>query len=596
MSATRHPLGLLLGIALVSNVFTIACAGPTRAVRDDGDGPVRITLVGTNDLHGWLEPRPLPSGPDGAPLVGGIDAFAGYLNILREQRPGEVVLLDAGDLFQGTLVVNFTEGEAVIKAYDVLRYDAVALGNHEFDYGPVGEPVVALTPADDPLGTIKRHIARASFPILTGNVFEKATGRPVQWEGARRSVVIERNGVRIGIIGLSTPMTPTVTLAQNVESLDFRPLLPVTLELAEEVRRQGAQVVVLLMHAGGGCEDVDDPRNTDSCNEASELFELMSELPAGTVDAVVAGHTHQYLAHWVDGVPAIQSGSYGESFGVIEFFVDRDTGKVSRDDTRIWRPVPICRSVYESTGTCRDGKGEVVPPRFLGVEVKPSRDVLDVIRDDLRRVQSLKNEVLGPVLVQPFERSRVAESSLGSFVADIMRATVPDSDVAATNSGGLRSDIGPGRITYGDVFNALPFENRMAVLDVSGEELLEFLRFGVAGKHGIFQVSGVVVEVLAPGAKACRPEDGRLVSARFDDGRAIDPGARYSLVTNDFVAGGGDSMTPVLDRIGSDDIHIRNDLPALREAVVAHFRANPDLAVPPVKPGGRIRFVTPKCD
>src|SRR5262245_58021783 len=130
-----------------------------------GSGPRMLTVVGTSDLHGHLE---------GDGNAGGVALLGGYLSVLR-QRPA-VVLLDAGDMFQGTLVSNLGEGAPVVRAMNALGYRAAAIGNHEFDYGPVGEASVARNPGEDPRGALKARAREARFPLLAANVIEESTG------------------------------------------------------------------------------------------------------------------------------------------------------------------------------------------------------------------------------------------------------------------------------------------------------------------------------------------------------------------------------------------------------------------------------------
>lgn len=591
--------------ALLAVLFSVSCvtssaisgvgSAPVWVEQPDTDEHVRLTIVGTNDLHGWIAPKERPVGPDDLPLAGGLDAFGGYLSILRAKRPDSVVLVDGGDMFQGTLVANLTEGAVVIKAYNHLGYDAVVIGNHEFDYGPIGPSVVALTEGEDPLGNIKRRITEARFPVLVGNVFEKASDTPVTWENAKRTHLVERKGVTIGVIGLTTPTTPSVTLRQNVESLDFKELAPMAVELAEQLRARGADVVLLVMHAGAGCQHSDDPHDVSSCNPKSELWDLMHELPANTVDAVVAGHTHQYLAHFVNGVPSIQSGSFGAGFGVIELVYNRKTQKVEPQMTKIWEPTPVCRLVFESTGDCSaNGTGPVRPAVFMGEKVIPDASLAALVAPDLKKVEAQIQEPLGPVLERPFGRARTEESDLGNLVADIMRASVAGARVAFTNSGGLRSDLPEGALTYGDIFNALPFENRIAELEVTGRQLRAMMRLGVAGNHGIMQVSGLQMVVAEGDSRAC--DGSRLVDLKFEDGAPIDDNAVYLVLTNDFVATGGDGFAPLLDEIGAEHIRVRNDLPPLRESVAAHLRATPSLSGPAPKTTPRIGWGRAVCE
>lgn len=559
---------------------------------DSGD-LVKLTIVGTNDVHGWIEPYERASGREGVSVLGGTDIFASYLKILRQKRPDGVVLLDAGDLFQGTLVANMTEGEAVIMAYNLLRYDAVAVGNHEFDYGPIGEGVIARSAAEDPIGNLKRRMGEAMFPFLAANVTEKATGNAPPWK-ARDTVIVERKGVRIGIIGLSTPKTPSVTLSQNVEALQFEALASSAKRSAAMLRERGANIVLVTMHAGGGCDTSTDPQDSSKCDGTGELFGMLKALPPGTIDAVVAGHTHQYLSHFVEGVPAIQSSSFGVAFGMIELWYDKKAGKVVPARTRISKPIPLCRKVFAATQDCRrDVGGPLEPARFLGEVVTPSVEVADALRPAFRLVEKRKAEQLGPVLMEGFGRARMRESELGNFVTDVMRTEVPGTKVAVTNSGGLRADLDAGPVTYGKVFSVLPFENRMVSMQLSGEQLVALLTQGVVGEHGILQVSGVRLEAVEPGTQPC-PGQPRISRVTFDDGSPIVPTELYQVVTNDFVANGGDGFDKVLDAVDSDRKAMRTEMAPLREIVASYLRAHPNL-IAPTRGQPRLKFYKPEC-
>ncbi len=577
----------LSALALWAAACASAPVSPTaRGGPSDSGRFVRLTIVGTNDLHGWVQPHPR-SIPGAPPILGGVDAFAGYLKILREKRPGDVLLLDAGDLFQGTLVDGVTEGASTVRAYNALGYDAVAVGNHEFDYGPVGPDVVAVHPGEDPLGNLKARMKQARFAFLTANILDQKTGEPPPWP-ARQTMLVRRGGLVVGLIGLTTPDTPEVTLAQNVAGLAFEPLAATAIDQAKKLRAQGAQVIVVLAHAGGSCRPGGDPRDENSCDLSGEIFRMVEAIPPGTVDAVVAGHTHQYIANFVHGVPVIQSGSHGVAFGVIGLWFDRKARHVDQQRTRIWQPVPICREVFASTHDCRhEAAGPLVPATFLGEVVQPSRKVEAALRPDLRRVVRLKNERLGPSLDSPFTRSLWKESSLGDYVADVMRESVPGTQVAFTNSGGLRADLTPGPVTYGEVYDALPFQNRLVVLHATGRELLAFFEHGVRGEHGVLQTSGVRLRVAAP----CSGKPAHVVSAVLADGTPLEPDRTYQAVTNDFIASGGDGFGVVLRDIDRDHIVVRNDLPSLRDAVVASLRAHPEMRGPR---GGqpRLKFVS----
>ncbi|MBI5546545.1 MAG: metallophosphoesterase, partial [Deltaproteobacteria bacterium] len=169
----------------------VSCA--TRAsLPPDSSEPIHLTIVATNDFHGWLTPHERPRPEGGTIQIGGVDLLASFVSTLRCENPGGVLLVDGGDLFQGTLASNLTEGAAVIEAYNRLGYDAAALGNHEFDFGPVGIQVTVHGPGEDPLGAIKERVKEAQFPVVASNVTEKGSKRVPSW--LRTGTIVEKNG------------------------------------------------------------------------------------------------------------------------------------------------------------------------------------------------------------------------------------------------------------------------------------------------------------------------------------------------------------------------------------------------------------------
>ena len=167
--------------ALVFNALPAASPAPTPA-------PHCIQLVSTTDVHGHLEPEEHHAGAFSV-AQGGLPGFAGYLDIVRAKYRGQVLLLDSGDLFQGTVPSNLSKGAAVVVAYNAMHYDAAALGNHEFDYGPEGTE-------KDLLGALKKRFEEAHFPFLAANVYEAATHQRVKWPNFAASHLFSWAGSR----------------------------------------------------------------------------------------------------------------------------------------------------------------------------------------------------------------------------------------------------------------------------------------------------------------------------------------------------------------------------------------------------------------
>ena len=160
------------------------------------ESPLLITLIGTNDVHGQLLRKD---------DLGGLQLFSAYVDATRKAREndgGAVLLIDAGDMWQGTLESNLSEGASVVAAFNALGYTAAAVGNHEFDFGPVGPAPIPETETDDARGALKQRALEAEFPFLAANLIDDATGLPVDWKNVSPSTLVNVQGVTIGIIGV----------------------------------------------------------------------------------------------------------------------------------------------------------------------------------------------------------------------------------------------------------------------------------------------------------------------------------------------------------------------------------------------------------
>ena len=523
--------------------LTIGCATPAPAPQG-AKAPVQLTIVATNDLHGWVQPHEARL-EDGRVLrVGGVARFASYVARLREENPGGVVLLDAGDLFQGTLVANLSEGEVVIAAYNALGYDAAAIGNHEFDYGPEGPKAVALDPGDDPLGALEARARQAHFPLLARNVYYAQTGqRPGFLHDGL--AMVERQGVRIGIVGLLTPLTPQVTNPVNVQTLRFGPLVEEARSGAAELRARGAQVLIAVVHAGGCCNDASDPNVLAGCDPRGEIFELMDGLPQGTFDAVASGHTHTRLGHFVNGAPLLQSGAFGTQFGVMQLAIDPTTHKVLRDQTHVRTGITLCDSFVPGTEEC-DPKspkpGALVPASFHGKQMAADPAIEAILAPYLARVAEEQRRPLHVTVPETLTRNYGGEGLLGNALADATRQ-MEKADVALYNPGGLRSDLPKGELTFGALYEVFPFDNTVATLTLTGDEIVRLFEALFSGGHGAPQVSGVRLKIVR-----C-PNRTEVVDISFSDGRKFDRAATYKLTTSDFLALGGDGVGRVLDKV-----------------------------------------------
>ncbi|MFP5246132.1 MAG: bifunctional metallophosphatase/5'-nucleotidase, partial [Thermoanaerobaculia bacterium] len=369
-------------LPLILFLLAAACTTARRPAE-----PVHVVIVGTTDVHGWFNGHveTPPGGGEGV-LWGGLPALTSYVEALREQHGGRVLLVDSGDMFQGTLESNIFEGEAVVRGYNAMGYTAAAVGNHEFDFGPVGPEAIPRKPGDDALGALKRNAELAMFPLLSANMVEKATGKTPAW--AKKHMLIRAGGARVGIIGLSTPDTPNVTMAINVASLDFTDPVAATISSARELRAQGADAIIVIAHIGGRCTNMNEPHSLESCDRQGEAMRVLEALPTGTIDAFFAGHTHANMRQYVNGIPTVQGLAMSREFSTVDLWIDTDANRVTKSEMR--PHTMICSFVYEGTDQCDPRtapKGaKLVPRTFGGETITPDARVAGVLDPYLRRV------------------------------------------------------------------------------------------------------------------------------------------------------------------------------------------------------------------
>ena len=175
---------------------------------------------------------------------------------------GGVLLVDSGDMFQGTLESNLGEGQAMVAGYNALGYAAAAIGNHEFDFGPAGPAHIPARPDQDPRGALKARATAARFPFLATNLEER--GQPLRWRNVRPWVMAQVAGARIAIVGGTTMATPRATHPRNFAGLAVRPLERELARYARQARQAGAMAVVVVTHAGGNCARLDQPGNLEA--------------------------------------------------------------------------------------------------------------------------------------------------------------------------------------------------------------------------------------------------------------------------------------------------------------------------------------------
>jgi 5'-nucleotidase len=307
------------------------------------------------------------------------------------------------------------------------------------------------------------------------------------------------------------------------------------------------------------------------------------------VDAVVAGHSHQVVHHWVAGVPVIEGGAMARYFNLIYLTVDRRSGKLIKDRTRIEGPIPVCAAVFRNQGDCdgdrpapENGRGALVTPIFHGKKISQDPETLALLKSAFERAETAKKRVVGKA-ARVIEHERFKESSLGNLVADAIRAA-GKADVALVNSGGIRAPLPEGEITYGDVFRTLPFENYVSSLQLTGKQLKLLLRVAQSGSRGFPPLSGMRLKLIdlaydAPASdlnsdRRIEPwEVNRLLQVEVQrDGKweTVKDDRTYRLATIDFLVRGGDDWAWVIGQVSKERIHLDHGI-VMRDALISHI-------------------------
>jgi len=520
---------LTLFVALLS----AACASTTSQ-----PDLVVITVVGSNDVHGELIARD---------DRGGMTTFSGYVSAVRDARSGDgaLLLVDAGDMWQGTLESNLNEGEAVLQAFNAMGYAAAAIGNHDFDFGPVGPRSIPEDEDDDPQGALRARASQANFPFLAANLINTSTGEIVDWDNVQASTLVSRAGVQIGIIGVLTKGTLATTMAANTRGIEIGPLAAAIEEQAMNLRSAGAVLVIVVAHAGGRCTEFDDPFNTSSCHMQGEVMRVAQALPEGLVDHIVGGHINAGIAHDVNGIAITNAHKSTRAFGRVDFVVDRATGKVV--ERRIFQPQRIEPDMA-----------------YEGRPVVPMPAVVAIAEQAHAVAEERLAELLGVFLEESILHRDRPESPLGNLLTDAI-LEMNDADISIHNVwGGIRAELPEGDLTFGSVFRMFPFDNRIATVELNGAELRRIMARQAHSENRPAGFSGMRVFV------SCDSDKMHLRMVRPDATEITDE-EMLRIVANDFLLLGGDKIfTPVTPEGG---FAMPNGTPMVRDTLVRWFKA-----------------------
>jgi 2',3'-cyclic-nucleotide 2'-phosphodiesterase (5'-nucleotidase family) len=485
----------LAALAFVALVGLAGCATATLPPEapDEGDRVLQLQVLHTNDWHGRFLPEVV-----GGDTIGGSAVLAAWLDSARVRFEGPTIFLSGGDIMQGTALSNLSWGRGAVDLHNRKGLDASVLGNHEFDWG---------------LDTLQARVAESDFPWLAANILDEATGAPPAW--LEPWVILERDGVRVGVLGIALAETPSIVMAGRTEGLRFEHEVPAIDRGVRELREEGVDFVVVTTHVGAVCQVAGDPDGTEpeARSEGCEghlvdVLEAVTERP----DLVVGGHTHLRNLFDVNGIPVMQAPAY--SRGVTITRLERRPGQEAQ---AVYRAIPAPRAA----------------------EVDPDTLVARVVQAWVDEVGPLLDQPVA-TLAAPFsnEERQPVENPAGNLLADAQRWAA-EAQVGLVNNGSLRRSLPQGAVTYGLLYEFQPFQNDLVRLEMDGALLRRVLEHGLTDDGRPWtHVSGIRVRY-DPAA----PRGSRILAMIRDDGTEIGPGDPVTVGTTEFLALGGDSFT-----------------------------------------------------
>lgn len=431
-----------------------------------------IKILHTNDIHGNVK-------DDGKSKIG----FAKFATYVAETRAADenVLVLDAGDMFQGVPFANLEKGQSMIELANIIGYDAMTVGNHEFDFG-----------ADNLFNNI---ISKLNFPVLAANVY-KGDERALD-----AYIVKEVDGVKVGIFGMATEETAFKSHPNNTIGYEFTDMIEAARETVSVLKeKEQAEVIIMLAHLG--------------LYEGDYTSDLVAKAVDG-IDLIVDGHSHTELPEglMVNDTLIVSTGTALNNVGEVELTVE--DGKVVNKEAELLG--------YSSFA-----------------EVAPSEEVLEAIETVEAAQKPMLERVVGKAAVDLIgERSlvRTGETNLGQLATDAM-LDLTGAQIAITNGGGIRASIKAGNITMNDMITVFPYGNTIMVKEIKGSDVKAALEHGVSEypneKGGFPHTAGITFTLNA------YKEVGNRISDIKVNGEPIDLNQTYTVVTNDFMAAGGD--------------------------------------------------------
>ena len=505
---------------------------------------LRLDIMWSNDVHGGIDRAQATfMNPEFPPQLGGGASAATLIKMIRSWHTPQrqSLLLDVGDFFQGRPVGTVTKGKAVMDYMNYIGYDAMTIGNHEFDILQ-----------DD----LEETVELANFPILSCNVIDERTGK-IPWY-AFPYTVLNRMGLRIGILGFTTTDTEKMSFPENIRHIKFLDEKESVTKYVKILREEELVDIVIVLGHAGLPYDVEPTYLSRYDAKGNPLYaertahwgwdaqEIAREVEG--IDLFIGGHMHRGVPKpWIDPYThtmVIQGYAYGSNLGLITLTIDPETKTISG---------------YESPALREGSMITLFEDQFI-----PDDKAMEMIEAQVAIAEKGMDEVVGYAGVHLSRTNVDAQSPMGNTIVEAMKYMV-NADFSFLNLGGVRAEIKSGPVSYRNIFEVMPFDNMVVSFKCNGEFLRRIIETRVEGSRAGLIVAGVNVIYSKK-----RPNFDRVTSLKIG-GEPWDPNKIYTVVTTDFLMQGNAGLN-MLMQVPEEDItyHQIN----LRDAIVHYFKEN----------------------
>ena len=517
----------------------------------DDENYFYIPIIHTNDIHGSFYPKKILLPSSKSYSIGGLEYLGKFISIMSKEWKDRLLYFDAGDQFQGGIEGYISKGKIMMDFFNKMNMKYATIGNHEYDFG---------------IDFMKSYMSSSQFDWVLDNVKNLTSNNYIFFPNQKKSQIIDIEGYKIGIIGLSTLET-SYTTTTDISDLKYEEYERIIKSESMRLKEQGANAVLVLAHIGLYCKgDIDDIKleykmrdiNTKQaeCRKTDEAYILLKELNTNIIDAFFAGHKHDVTHNWINGIPVISNDRNAKYAQIIYLSFDKKTKKLVNNKIVIEGPLPICEKIFKDKKICdlsvitEDQEklyGDLVLFNFHGQKIE-KESIITEIGQKYQNLFDIYDKDFLTKTYDHFESSKNFENNLGNLYSEFLRH-ITGSDISVVNPGSFRTPLYRGNISNATIYSFDPFGNRIVKFYAFGWEVKKIFKNLQKGSKGFYPSSGLKMTVKSFPTK-------KLLKIKLFDGineKEIENDKYYSIASTEFCfpfegnAKGGDDFRKIYE-------------------------------------------------